>query len=1209
MKKRLLAILALLLCLTFMLVACGGDEEEEPSENLEGEFFEVTFNLNYEGAPELEGREVEYNQKIGELPTPYRKGFIFEGWYAEDDTEFTTKYTSAKKVTGDLVLVAKWSPEPPCAHSAGYKTIGYTPLSCTTNHMLVKQCRNPQCNNEQGRIITTLIQEAQGHDLKTTNKEPTCYQNGKIITKCKREDCDYRVEEIDPNALATGEHVYTDWYVTLEPTDYAYGEKRQACMTVGCVEGKVDVVEPKNVALYDTLDIKTVSHGDKKYVNVASTATAYATSLYRLTLASNVLDGAPATYWRADTLVDGTSYTGDQLTVEFLTAYEFKTVELVLPNYYGWALGDDCYVKYDVEMFVDDAWVKVGEISDADNRDPKSQKVTVSLALTEPKTTSKIRFTVTHAGRYTPAMICEVAAYAYLGNDQVLRRPQSIGPLATGFITGSYNAWVDSSAANLLDNKTVTSWCTDARVWWENPVYNSNKYLEDITNWMVEYGVKDNQNNVDPTKSIGNVVVKASKVIVGETIEVWACRSWNEQRMQNQKVKLTDEQGNPLLDENGNEIWETLLDPEGKPLKEPAKDENGNDIWDTKTEWISFGKYTVKEGDTGTYTFTPKWKDSEGKEQTSALDGVSVVRVEVDNYGADEVRDHHYITGVTINESGTNKDYNDIKLTNRRKVYASFTFPTPQFIAYIQISCDSTRGREMSLQKWVEDTNEADGGYWVELKRLEVGDVSAPYAKFTVDIGEYLTAFRLEVTRETARFGAYVNDVIPYTVAEIAQTLPENESCPHKYTKAEPVEIVAPTCTSAGYTVYECMMCDKRWKTDAIEANGHKWGQAVADTDLNNNKVNEYSCTSGCGATKLDVTEYRTGDGYIAVPKVTKYYHNAPASWSMTFDDGNYIDTYEWVYPELAKRHMKATAVLTIQYSSGYVTDWKKYVASGAFDIGSHSSFHAGPFTGEDMDEITLGSEIDDAFYTLMSWVPGQRVIGFATPNGATGAGTANFVNDLMLGGRSGGQAGTYCDPDSLTTREQWGNLPSYITYRTTTFGASASEREGVDYKGAIDHIVKNGLWTADCIHTIDVADTPVLTDKFSVPKSVFEKKLDYFVKTGVWVSSYNEALLYFREAHAASVSSMTVGSTQISVEITDGLDDVMFQQPLTFEFNLPSGWTNVTVTQNGVSIPVVKNDKYAPNMAEDMACTVKNGVLYFDAIPDAGTVVISKVG
>jgi hypothetical protein len=57
----------------------------------------------------------------------------------------------------------------------------------------------------------------------------------------------------------------------------------------------------------------------------------------------------------------------------------------------------------------------------------------------------------------------------------------------------------------------------------------------------------------------------------------------------------------------------------------------------------------------------------------------------------------------------------------------------------------------------------------------------------------------------------------------------------------------------------------------------------------------------------------------------------------------------------------------------------------------------------------------------------------------------------------------------------------------------------------------------------------------------------------------------------------------------------------------LPSGWTNVTVTQNGVEIPMVSSSDYAPNMEEDMACTIKDGVLYFDAIPDAGTVVITK--
>ena len=87
----------------------------------------------------------------------------------------------------------------------------------------------------------------------------------------------------------------------------------------------------------------------------------------------------------------------------------------------------------------------------------------------------------------------------------------------------------------------------------------------------------------------------------------------------------------------------------------------------------------------------------------------------------------------------------------------------------------------------------------------------------------------------------------------------------------------------------------------------------------------------------------------------------------------------------------------------------------------------------------------------------------------------------------------------------------------------------------------------------------------------------------------------------------MTIGSTQIKFSVTDGLDDSMFVQALTYKLTLPTGWTGVTVTQNGVEIPFVASADYSPNMAEDAVCTIIDGVLYFDIVPDAGEVVITK--
>ena len=158
----------------------------------------------------------------------------------------------------------------------------------------------------------------------------------------------------------------------------------------------------------------------------------------------------------------------------------------------------------------------------------------------------------------------------------------------------------------------------------------------------------------------------------------------------------------------------------------------------------------------------------------------------------------------------------------------------------------------------------------------------------------------------------------------------------------------------------------------------------------------------------------------------------------MVFDDGNYTATYEWLTPELVKRNMMATAGLTDSFSSALISEWTGWIATGAWDVASHSLNHGGGFSDATIDENTMAREVDEAHYKFMSYFPGQRILGFVTPNGATSDATANYVNDLMAAGRNGGQTGSFTDPNKLVTRENWGNLSSYVSYTATT---------GDDYK------------------------------------------------------------------------------------------------------------------------------------------------------------------
>ncbi len=68
--------------------------------------FLVTYDLNYEGAPEAEQVETVKGQKAEEK-TPARDGYTFAGWYVNPD--YTALYDFKNEITGDVNLYALWT--------------------------------------------------------------------------------------------------------------------------------------------------------------------------------------------------------------------------------------------------------------------------------------------------------------------------------------------------------------------------------------------------------------------------------------------------------------------------------------------------------------------------------------------------------------------------------------------------------------------------------------------------------------------------------------------------------------------------------------------------------------------------------------------------------------------------------------------------------------------------------------------------------------------------------------------------------------------------------------------------------------------------------------------------------------------------------------------------------------------------------------------
>lgn len=1262
MKRKIPAIIFVLCFALFLLVSCGGKEEEKNTVTLT---FDPVGDNEYvvvknEDDLELE-LEVTKGEKIGKLTKPQADGWYFAGWYAEDDTEFTKEYKSTTKPDADVNLVARWiegSDADPDNNITITLDFGKAPLKNagslrSTFSIDIGKLGSllPRLESDDGEFIgwyksddtsfiymidadtvldtdTTLVARwilfpsatcKDGHSFEETERvEPTCVVSGYIKRKCS--GCGYEVKDpikalgheyklqviqqtcgqdgydhyyctrcpefYDENKKPmTGNHTWSSvWTVTVPSTYFLEGTEECACTV--CKTTQTRKTEPFGKEDFASKEIGSYTYTGGKYtnapfVNLSQSGVATFSSYYATCIGLNAIDGGLSSYWAANTLADGAQTSGDWLEVQLGAATDVGRILLLIPNYYSWGLGEECYVEYKIEAYVDGAWQELGYISDkTSGSDAMNAKA--SLELAEPVYTDRIRATVTHSGRYTPATIYEFEVYGYA--EKTERVVKDITGEAAVSVSGKYSEWVAGAEA-LTDGKLDSYWWTNAR-------YKTDKTVTSVS-------FTDEEGNAT-VKNITKIVINATK-LVGETVYVYA------------------------------DV------PNGT-------DDNGN----TRFERREIDTFTIGEDAAENFVYTKECNIQ-----------AKSIRLEVSDYGDYEKGDRLTLQSLVVTADGEDLTYDELSWTPPVKVRATLTFPEKKYVACINWATTTESKRIFKVEALINGEWADMGTYdYDSLVSYEVNGVKY----FTVNIKDFVDAVRIEITNDGQYWTSFVYEISAYTLDEAGVDLPTYSGCMHKKANSNAGTVVAPTCDRAGYTEMPCANadCDFRFRTDATDATLHKWGdweKTSNASEVAGFMLETCACTND-GCTAIKTRNY--SDTYEA-PVITNWLNNAPAAWSMTFDDGCYPWTYEWVIPQFQKYGYKATAVMAISMMDSFVADWKDYIASGTFDIGSHSYNHRGIYSGT-MNEANGLEDVNTAYYWLSYTFKGQRILGFATPNGTTSSSTAKFVTSIMAAGRNGGigdggpDTKFYNTLENLTTRNAWGSLNSYISKANQTEGPYeyvkksdlqneankelvnyvfseeenklVADKSGVgtyvyekenwkyawhdvgsydkngeeyifrnddngeyvlahtklgSYERAINILIEKNAWTVECMHSLGYGSIHSTYDSTI-------SKFEYLKKTGVWVGSYTEVIQYVKEAQRATVDTVSLTESEIRLTLTDTLDDFMFNQALTIKVDI-GDWTGITATQDGKAIEFFIEDGYA----------------YVNAVPDCGEIVITK--
>jgi peptidoglycan/xylan/chitin deacetylase (PgdA/CDA1 family) len=294
---------------------------------------------------------------------------------------------------------------------------------------------------------------------------------------------------------------------------------------------------------------------------------------------------------------------------------------------------------------------------------------------------------------------------------------------------------------------------------------------------------------------------------------------------------------------------------------------------------------------------------------------------------------------------------------------------------------------------------------------------------------------------------------------------------------------------------------------------------------------------------------------------------------SYTFDDGT-SNQFAIVIPMFNEFDYKATFFTVIDWSSA---NWAalQSAANNGHEIASHtlSHPHLGTLTVEQQT-----SEEKNSLEQINSRITGQKCLTLAYPYCETG--NINICKQYYIAARicSGSIV-----PKSPT---DFYNISSIIC------GTEGSIKTAQDFNNKVNSAVNSKGWVVYLIHGIDNDGgwSPVTNENLRGSLEYLDTNRDKF-----WVATFVNVVCYIKERNNVSVQETILNDTAYTCQVTDTLDNEIYNYPVTLRRLLPDNWLSADISQNGKTIN-----------SQIVEFNSKKYVM-FDVVPDNGDVQIVK--
>ena len=263
------------------------------------------------------------------------------------------------------------------------------------------------------------------------------------------------------------------------------------------------------------------------------------------------------------------------------------------------------------------------------------------------------------------------------------------------------------------------------------------------------------------------------------------------------------------------------------------------------------------------------------------------------------------------------------------------------------------------------------------------------------------------------------------------------------------------------------------------------------------------------------------------------------------------------------------------------VTNWSlnwtglQTAAAKGHEIANHTASH--PNLGTLAVDQQM-AEISNASDAINSHITGQRCITLAYPY--CGEGSDTLCERYFVAARG-------CQ--GFTEQRTPGN---FMNVSSVICGSLGPVKTAQDFKTRADGAASSHGWLVYLIHGIDNDGgySPLSSDTLRASLEYLNANRETF-----WVATFGGVARYIKERNCVSVHEVSNQDSTIKVQVTDTLDNRIYDIPLTIRRPLPKKWSSGTVSQNGLPIrsSIVEVDSIE--------------YIMFEVVPDGGEIELKR--